>query len=267
MAGKGKKLVKRFGYQVLGIVVFLVLVEILAIVLGPYKLPRVEDLAVDFVTYLTHIDLLAIQGGGDAGFLPHLAYTVGRTILGAAIGLPLGVVLGLLMSKNAKVRAFSKHIVGALRVVPPLAITPFFIMWFGPTAFAQTLMVVFYCTSMMIITTTTAVANIDEVYVNYGYTLGATKNRVYTTIILPMIVPELIGGLRVALGASWGIQVVTELMGSPLGMGQVFSMMIPMQSLDVIICGILWIALVAVVVDFVITRITKHFTSWTLTGR
>ena len=94
MAGKGKKLVKRFGYQVLGIVVFLVLVEILAIVLGPYKLPRVEVLAVDFVTYLTHIDLLAIQGGGDAGFLPHLAYTVGRTILGAAIGLPLGVVLG-----------------------------------------------------------------------------------------------------------------------------------------------------------------------------
>lgn len=264
---KCKSFIDKFGLQILGVVIFLILAEIVAIVLGPYKLPRMEVLAVDFVTYLTHIDLLAIQGGGDAGFLPHLTYTVGRTLLGALIGLPLGVILGLVISKNEKVRAFCKHIVGVLRIIPPLVVTPFFLMWFGPTSYAQTMMVVFYCTSMMLITTTTAVSNVEDVYVNYGYTLGAGRNAVYSTIILPMIVPELIGGLRVALGASWGIQVVTELMGSPLGMGQVFSMMIPMQSLDIIICGILWIALAAVAVDLIMVKITNYFTAWAPTAR
>ena len=264
---KCKRFLAKFGLQILGVILFLIFVELLAVMLGPYKLPRVEVLAADFVTYLTHIDLLAIQGGGKGGFLPHLVYTAGRTLLGAVIGLPLGVLSGVLISKNEKVRAFCKHIIGALRIIPPLVVIPFFLMWFGPTAYAQTLMVVFYCTSMMLITTTTAVANVEEVYIHYGYTLGATRNAVYSTIILPMIVPELIGGLRVALGASWGIQVVTELMGSPLGMGQVFSMMIPMQSLDVIICGILWIALIAVVVDLIMVRITKYFTAWAPTGR
>ena len=251
----------------MGVIIFIIALEIISIIVGPYKLPRVETVAVKFFEYLGRCDVLQIQGGGDAGIWPHLMYTTGRTLIGAAVGLPGGILLGIALSKNTKVRAFSKHIIGALRIIPPLVVIPFFLMWLGPTAIAQFVMVVFYCISMMIITTTTAVANVEEVYIHYGYTLGADKNQIFRTIILPMIVPELIGGLRVALATSWGIQIVTELMGSRLGMGQVFSMMVPMQALDVIICGILWIALFAVLVDVAIQQITKRITAWTPTAR
>lgn len=262
-----QSLIRRFGLQIAGIALFLLLIEILSFAMGANKIPRLETLASVFFEYLYECRKLRIQGGGSDGIGPHLFYTVTRTLLGAAVGLTAGVALGLGISRNAKVRAFSKYLVSGLRIVPPLVVIPFFLMWFGPTMLAQFIMIVFYCASMMIVTTTTAVSNVDAVYVNYGYTLGADKARIFNTIILPMIVPELIGGLRVALGASWGIQVVTELMGSRLGMGQVFMMMISMQAIDIIIVGILWIAFFAVAVDALIQRAAGFVTSWTDTSR
>jgi ABC-type nitrate/sulfonate/bicarbonate transport system permease component len=123
-------------------------------------------------------------------------------------------------------------------------------------------MVAFYCFFMMIINTVSAVANTSPIYTDYARTLGASKVRVYWTVILPAIVPELIGGIRVVIGVSWGIQIVTELMGAQQGMGQVFSMAIPMQALDLIIASILWITLLAAATDLLFLVVARAFTRW-----
>jgi len=259
--------VKKLSLQILGVLLFIILVDIIAWRVGPFIMPRVGVLFVNFFEYLTFINILAVQGGGRDGLLPHLLYTVERTLIGALVGLPLGVFVGMLLGKNEKLHAFCKHIVGALRIIPPLVLIPFFIMWFGPTVVAQFVMVVFYCTAMMIVTTTTAIGDVDKIYVHYAYSLGFTKNQVYTRVIIPLIIPTLIGGLRVALGITWGIQIVTELMGTRRGMGQVFSMMIPMRSIDVIIIGILWISIVAVIVDAILMKVAGRFTSWMPSSR
>ena len=71
-----------------------------------------------------------------------------------------------------------------------------------------------------------------------------------------------VGGIRVAIGVSWGIEIVVEMLGAPKGMGQVFAMLLSLQSLDLIMAGIIWIALMAVAVDFVFTRFARHITRW-----
>jgi ABC-type nitrate/sulfonate/bicarbonate transport system permease component len=135
-------------------------------------------------------------------------------------------------------------------------------MWFGPTQTAQLTMMAFYCFFMLLINTVSAIANVNPVYVNYASTLGASKAQVYRTIILPAIIPELVGGIRVAIGVSWGIQIVTELMGAQQGMGQVFSMAMPMQALDLIIAGILWITLLAATTDLLFVWVARGVTRW-----
>ncbi len=259
---KAVRIIRRNWIQLPGIVVFLIIWEVMAIILGPFKLPSIFVIIPRFFKYITNIDLLAIQGGGNQGFLPHLFNTMTKTLIGAFSGITIGITIGFIISYNPYAKAILKHIIGALRTIPPLAAIPFFIMWFGPTQEAQMAMLVFYSSVMLIVNTVNAVANVDKVYINYAYTLGASKKRAYANIILPMIMPEIIGGVRVALGISWGIQIVTELMGSPKGMGQVFSMTIPMQALDIIICGILWITLLAIVTDLIVTRTARWFTRW-----
>jgi ABC-type nitrate/sulfonate/bicarbonate transport system permease component len=245
-----------------GILLGLAVWKGLALWLGEFKLPPLETILRAMLLDLTQNPILEMQGGGSNGILPHLLYTFERTLLGSAIGIMLGVAFGLLIGYSRWLRLVLEAPIETMRTVPPLAAIPFFLMWFGPTQTAQLAMMAFYCFFMLLINTVSAIANVNPVYINYANTLGASKVQVYRTVILPAIIPELIGGIRVVIGVSWGIQIVTELMGAQQGMGQVFSMAIPMQALDLIIAGILWITLLAATTDLLFVWFARAVTRW-----
>jgi ABC-type nitrate/sulfonate/bicarbonate transport system permease component len=245
-----------------GVVLALSLWKGMALWLGEYKLPSVETVFPAMWADLTQNSILEMQGGGSDGLWPHLLYTFTRTLIGSAIGVTLGVTVGLLIGYSRLLRLLVEAPIETMRMIPPLAAIPFFLMWFGPTQTAQLAMMAFYCFFMLLINTVSAIANVSPLYVHYAETLGASKAQVYRTVVLPAIVPELIGGVRVVIGVSWGIQIVTELMGAQEGMGQVFSMAIPMQALDLIIAGILWITLLAATTDLVFVSAARAMTRW-----
>ena len=64
------------------------------------------------------------------------------------------------------------------------------------------------------------------------------------------------------IALSWGIAVVTELLGAPLGIGKVFSMMLTAQGLDIIIISILYVSLVALATDRLIVLAGGRVTRW-----
>ena len=94
-------------------------------------------------------------------------------------------------------------------------------------------------------------------------TMGATRGQVFRTVIWPALFPELVGAMRVILAASWGLQVVAELLGTPAGVGKVFLYLIPLLRPDLIIAVIFWVTVVAVIVDqFVFVPIARWVTRW-----
>lgn len=245
-----------------GIVLTLAIWESLSFWLGEFKLPRIQTVGTAMLGDLVQNPILEMQGGGSNGIWPHLLYSFERTLMGGAIGVILGFLFGLLIGYDWRVRFLVEAPIETMRMIPPLAAIPFFLMWFGPTETAQLSMTAFYCFFMLVINTVSAIVNIDPVYTNYARTLGASRAQVYRTVVVPAIVPELVGGVRVVIGVAWGIQIVTELMGAQQGMGQVFSMAIPMQALDLIIVGILWITLLAAATDFLFVLVARRFTRW-----
>jgi ABC-type nitrate/sulfonate/bicarbonate transport system permease component len=86
--------------------------------------------------------------------------------------------------------------------------------------------------------------------------------QVYRTVVFTAIIPELVGGIRLAIAVSWGIQIVTELVGAQQGMGQVFSMAMPMQALDLIIVGVLWITILAATTNMLFVWAARIVTRW-----
>jgi NitT/TauT family transport system permease protein/sulfonate transport system permease protein len=234
----------------------------LALWLGELKLPAPETILRAMFIDLVQSPILEMQGGGSNGIWPHLLYTFERTLLGSVIGILLGVLVGLVIGYSRWLRLVLEAPIETMRTIPPLAAIPFFLMWFGPTQTAQLSMMVFYCFFMLLINTVSAIANVNPIYVNYASTLGASKRQAYRTVVFPAIIPELIGGIRVAIGVAWGIQIVTELMGAQQGMGQVFSMAMPMQALDLIIVGILWITILAATTDLLFVCAARIITRW-----
>lgn len=261
-ASRGRLIDSPALWGLLGAVAAAVAWQAAAASLGPYRLPPLETIVPQVFPLLTESQLIEFQGGGSNGLWPHLRHTILFTLLGSALGICCGLLAGLAMARWPRFRAVTEVPVELLRTIPPLAAIPFLLIWIGTTPLGQILMVGFYTFVLMTVTTLNAAANVDPIYAQYAATLGADRTRVFRTAVMPAMVPTVAGGIRVAVAVALGVQVVAELMGGRDGMGQVFSMMISFQALDVIIVGIFWVSVAAVIIDFVLVRVLRRLTRW-----
>lgn len=251
-----------YGWRLLGILIAVAVWELAAALLGAYRLPSLMSVSAEILPLLRESTLLEFQGGGGGGLLPHLLHTIVYTIVGSAIGIFAGVLTGLAMARWPYLRGFTETPIELLRTIPPLAAVPFLLIWIGPTPSTQLVLVAFYAFVMLVVTTLNAARNVNPVYAQFAATLGADSTRTFRTVVLPAILPGLAGGVRVAVGIAWGVQVVAEFFAGKQGMGQIFSRMISLQAIDVIIVGIFWITVAALIVDLLIVIATRHVTRW-----
>jgi ABC-type nitrate/sulfonate/bicarbonate transport system permease component len=123
-------------------------------------------------------------------------------------------------------------------------------------------MLILYTFLVLVVGIVAAIRNVPPVHMDYAATMGASRLQVYRTVVLPAIVPELVGAIRVGIGLSWGIAVVSELLGAHEGMGTVFSMMLSVQGLDIILIGIIYVTIVALATDLVFVWVASAWTRW-----
>ncbi|MBB5755106.1 ABC transporter permease [Prosthecomicrobium pneumaticum] len=259
---RSREVLRTYPWYVLGLLIAATTWELSSAALGAHRLPSIGQVAAQFLPLMTKSPTLSFQGGGDAGYLPHLVHTVLYTLGGAALGCSAGILVGLAMARYRLVRGIAEVPIELLRTIPPLAAIPFILIWIGPGNSSQLLMVGYYAFVMMVVTTLNAASNVEPLLPTFAATLGASGNRVFRTVVLPAMLPTIVGGIRVAIGIAWSVQVVAELMGGRYGMGKVFSAMVSFQALDAIIVGILWLALSAVVVDLLLVAAIRRLTRW-----
>lgn len=192
-----------------------------------------------------------------------LASSVFMTLTGWAIGTVIGVAMGLVMAYSRVTRDLFGGVFDFLRPVPIFALIPLFILWFGLGQEPQIALIALGTSTILGVTTIEAIRNVAAVHVRAALTLGATRAQVYRTVVVPSISPHMLGAIRLAAAASWGLDVAAEFMGAQSGLGYI--MINRQQYLD--IAGILDIVIVysclAVILDQVIQRLEHPFTKWT----
>jgi ABC-type nitrate/sulfonate/bicarbonate transport system permease component len=253
------------GERVLGAVVGFGLLTLIwwlvANALGPARLPEPLAVASIMLRVLSSSSSLKAQDV-SGGIGPGLVYSSERVLLGVGIGAFVGMILGLTMGLSRTASQFLSAPIEMIRAIPPLAAAPFFLIWFGIGASGQVLLIAFYAAVMIVINARSSVQHIDPVYQNFAATLGAGWLQRARTIVVPAFIPELVGGARVALGFAWGVEVVAELLGSESGIGHDFVLLSVTLQVDEIIAGIIWISLIAAVVDRLYLLSTAYFTRW-----
>jgi len=201
---------------------------------------------------------------GMAPLLPSaILTTLAITLTGFAIGTAFGTVSGLLMAYSRTIRNLLGYVFDFLRPVPIFALIPLFILWFGIGRAPQIALIALGTSVVLGVTTLEAIRNVPSIYVRAALTLGADRGQIYRTVIVPHIIPHLIGAIRVAAAASWGLDVAAEFMGSQQGLGY----LIIVQQMYLRTAGILFLVMVysilAIILDTVIRAIEARVTRWT----
>ncbi len=247
----------------LGIGLFIAAWFALAAVVDPLRLPPPTDVADVFLPILFESQALANQfGSGEGGILAHLLTSLARLLAGTGLGVTAGLLVGLLMSYSQRVGWLLDLPTRILRAVPPLGVIPFVLVWFGTSSTAQILLVALFVFLLIVVNTTNAVQNLPAVHERFARTLGATRRRAYRDVVLPGILPSLVGGLRAALAFSWGLLVVAELVGGQYGIGRVLSLLIPLLRTPELMASILWIVVLAVALDTLLLAVQGRLLRW-----
>jgi ABC-type nitrate/sulfonate/bicarbonate transport system permease component len=189
--------------------------------------------------------------------------TVIMTLSGFAIGVAFGTLSGLVMAFSKTIRELLGTIFDFMRPVPVFALIPLFILWFGIGRAPQVALIALGTSVVLGVTTLEAIRNVPTIYVRAALTLGANRRRIYSTVIVPYIIPHLIGAIRVAAAASWGLDVAAEFMGSQQGLGY----LIILQQTYLRTAGIILLVIIystlAVIMDTIIAYLERRITRWT----
>jgi len=194
--------------------------------------------------------------------LRDIGVTVARVVVGFVAGAGLGFSLGLLMSYNRKIFYFFDPLVESIRPVPVIAMIPFFLMWFGINETGKFLLISLGVFAIIVVSTVEAVRNVPNIYMVAAQTLGATKFQRFRTIVIPAILPELVGPLRVASALSFTLVVAAEFMGAQSGIGYKILEARRLFRTDVIFLGVVIIGLLSAMADNLIRRLTTYLTRW-----
>lgn len=127
-------------------------------------------------------------------------------------------------------------------------------------------MVAFYIVVILYVSAQRAALNLDPIYENSALTLGAHRGRMLGDILIPGTIPEILGGFRIALAGSWGLEAVSELLGSQSGIGKVLEVLAGATDPQGILATLLVLGLAAILTDGLAATVIARFAAWRFAG-
>jgi ABC-type nitrate/sulfonate/bicarbonate transport system permease component len=252
--------------RVAGMVLFVVVWQVLTLGLPAIILPTplgvVKRLLSDFLS----APALSYYGVSEANLYGNLIYTTENVAIAVTIGSAIGILAGLLSARFGLIRAIIDPVMMTAGTVPILVAAPFLLIWFGVGRASAVCLVIFYVAVILYVFAQRAATNLDPVYEESARTLGATPRRMVRDILIPATVPEILGGLRIALAGAWGLEAVAELLGSQSGIGKVLEVLAGATDPQGIMATLLMLGLTAIIVDALAAFAVARTTKWNATA-
>lgn len=206
-------------------------------------------------------DLLA-NGYMSISLWSHIGASLGRigTALIAAVitAIPLGIAIG----RNKIVRGVLDPIIEFYRPIPPLAYLPLIVIWCGIGELSKVLLIYLAIFAPIVIATATGVRSVDQAKIRAAQSLGATQMQIIKHVILPSSLPNILTGIRIGLGVGWSTLVAAELVGASEGLGFMVQSSSQLLATDVVIVGILIIAVIAFILEIGLRRLQRKLVPW-----
>lgn len=192
----------------------------------------------------------------------NLFITLFRALLGLVLGAAAGIWLGLMMARSEAFRAYATPIVGSTYSLPKSALIPLFILWFGIGSTTAICAVFLSCLLPMVVHTFHGVTATPRVLVWGAEALGTTRREMLTRVFIPHALPDILTGLRIALGFSFVLAISSEMIAATNGIGKLIFMYGENGAYDYMFAAIACIVLVAFLADRLMVAITTSSLRW-----
>ncbi len=200
---------------------------------------------------------LVAAGYQNVGLWENVMWSLVRVVIGFFLGCLFGIPLGFAMGLNSWLRGWFDPIVEFMRPVPPLALIPLIIIWFGIGEQGKISLLFLAALWIMIIGARAGVSGVNISKVHAAYSLGASKRQLLRKVILPNSLPEIFTAARVAMGVCWGTVVAAELVAAEKGAGKMIIAASKFQLTDIVLIGIIIIGVIGFGID-VLMRIAEN---------
>ncbi|MFK7939873.1 MAG: ABC transporter permease [Roseovarius sp.] len=230
---------------------------------APYKGWQMEPLYLPAPEVVWQRTLRVInEGFRNFTLWEHLGYSLFRVVAGFLLGALVGIPLGYAMGLSNWFRGWFDPIVEFMRPVPPLALIPLVIIWFGIGEVGKIILLFLAALWIMAIAARSGVSGVNISKVHAAYSLGASKWQIMRYVIIPNSLPEIFTGARVAMGVCWGTVVAAELVAAEQGAGMMIMVASRFQNTDIVILGIILIGIIGFGIDMLMRYAERLLVPW-----
>ena len=191
------------------------------------------------------------------------AASLQRLFLGVGISAVLATIVGLLIGLLPHVRATLAGFVAVVSMIPPLAILPILFIVFGLGELSKVVLIIVGILPFLIRDLSQRVLDIPREMIVKAETLGASSLVIAMRVALPQILPRLIQSIRLSLGPAWLFLIAAEAIASEVGLGYRIFLVRRFLAMDVILTYVLWITLLAFLMDLALRTLSRKAFPWT----
>lgn len=185
-----------------------------------------------------------------------------RVVFGFLLGAGLGLITGAFAGLYKRFEDVVDPSVQMLRTVPHLAITPLFILWLGLGEWSKDVLIATGAFFPMYMNTFMGIRSVDAKLFEVARVLQFNRVQQFTKLMLPAALPNVLLGLRLAIGVSWLGLVVAEMLGSSSGVGYLILNAQQFSQTDVVFVGLIIFALVGKLSDSFVRLLERRLLRW-----
>ena len=240
----------------MGIVVFVLLIALIewgtrAGWISNLTLPRPSDVAQTFVDLWT------------TGLLfQHLVPSINRLIVGGAMGITAGILVGIAIGLFSYARAGLVPLVAAIFPIPKIALLPLFVIWFGIDEGSKYALIALGTFTPTVVATYGAVDNVDRTLIRMGQSFGLSWLSIVRKIVLPGALPGILSGMRVSVAIGIILLVAAEMLGAEFGVGAYILQAGALYDLERLFAGVVILSVLGVLTSWMIGQAEKRLLRW-----
>ena len=221
----------------------------------PLFLPSPQAVFQQFVEYLT-------GAANDKPLWQHFVASMGRVFAAFALAVVTAVPVGIAMGMSRVARGIFDPPIEFYRPLPPLSYLPLIIIWIGIDELPKVLLIFLSCFAPLALAARSGMKSASQEQINAAYSMGATYSQVIRHVILPSALPEILVGMRIAIGFGWTTLVAAEMVAANVGLGQMVLNASNFLRTDIVIMGIVVIGVVAYLFDLLMRWVEKRLVPW-----
>jgi NitT/TauT family transport system permease protein len=174
--------------------------------------------------------------------------------LAVLVGVPLGLILGWFRPAFFAINP----LIQILRPISPIAWIPVAILWFGVTDAAPVFLIFLASVFPITVSAMAAVQNMQSVYIRAAQNFGLTGFSLFRRVIFPAALPQIITGIRIALGVAWLVVVAAEMIAVNSGLGYlIIDARNAGKRYDLVVAGMALIGGIGLILDLLVRRLEK----------